>query len=51
MYVYLLKWRNITMPTEVKIQDLHCHVHNNYIEAVVGNEILKCQAPSNNAQK
>ncbi len=33
------------------IQDLYCHVRNNYMEAVVGNEILKSQAPSNNAQK
>ncbi len=30
-----------------KIQDLYCHVHNNYIEAIVGNEILKSQAPYN----
>ncbi len=36
---------------DIKIQDLSCHVHNSYIEAVIGNEILKCQAPSNNAQK
>ncbi len=28
-----------------KIQDLYCYVHNNYIEAVVGNEIRKSQAP------
>ncbi len=34
-----------------KIQHLYCHVHNNYLEAVVGNEILKCQDPSDNAQK
>ncbi len=25
-------------------------MHNNYSEAVIGNEILKIQAPSNNAQ-
>ncbi len=31
-----------------KIQDLYCHMHN---KAVIGNEILKSQAPSNNAQK
>ncbi len=34
-----------------KIQYLCCNVHNNYTEAVVGNEILKSQAPSNNAQR
>ncbi len=27
-----------------------CHVHNNFDEAVIGNEILSSQAPSNNAQ-
>ncbi len=30
-----------------KIQDLYCHVHNNYKEVVVENEIVKSQAPSN----
>ncbi len=33
-----------------KIQELYCHVQNSYTEAVVGNEILKFQAPSSNAQ-
>ncbi len=33
------------------IQDFICHMHNNYMGAVVGNEILKSQAPSNNVQK
>ncbi len=28
-----------------KIQDLYCQMHNNYMEAVIGNEILKSQAP------
>ncbi len=40
---------------ELYIQDstffLYYHVHNSYIEAVVGSEILKSQAPSSNAQK
>ncbi len=36
--------------TILKIRDLYCRVHNNHIEVVVGNEILKSQAPSNNAQ-
>ncbi len=37
----------------IEIQDstLICRVHNNYMEAVVGNEIIQSQAPSNNAQK
>ncbi len=34
-----------------RFQDLYCHIHNSYMEAVVGNEILKFQAPSSNAQK
>ncbi len=34
-----------------KIEDLYCRVHNSYIKAVVGDEILKSQAPPNNAQK
>ncbi len=33
---------------EIQIQILYCHVHNNYSEAVIGNEILNSQTPSNN---
>ncbi len=34
----------------VSRQVLYCHMHNNYSEAFIGNEILNSQAPSNNAQ-
>ncbi len=40
-----------TMLEHFKIQDLYCHMHNIYMEAVVGNEILTSQAPSNYSQK
>ncbi len=43
-----LRWHSYI---QFNIQALYCHVHRSCTEAVVGNEILKSQAPSNNAQK
>ncbi len=34
-----------------KISRFICHMHNTYMEAVIGNKILLSQALSNNAQK
>ncbi len=33
-----------------KCRFFYCHMHSSYSQAVIGNEILNCQAPPNNAQ-